>query len=338
MTRSIIKAIKPIADFYADAVSFATQGYYSFDAQDWADALPNRKSAKAIAIETDFTYAIHNQPDYEAKVGYKFVGDFSKKGGVWSGTVDKLQFLRDGEVVGVINLNSEVDISRVVNVAGSGLIWNELTVTGLKGALSKTHDRINGSLGDDVIKLGKGNDQINASHGDDVVKGGGGMDSIDGFDGNDRLYGGGGADLLMGKGGDDRLFGQGGADRFQFDGQGTNVWTGGKGGDLFQACGLLWDKTSPTTVTDFKAAQGDKLDLSGLSALLFGEADEVRYIGTEAFSGEAGVVEIRMEDGLVAIDDGGDGIADYGLMLEGLGAFDLSDTSWIALPEPWAFA
>ena len=197
MTPSIIKSIKPIAKYYADVVSFATKGYYAFDAEDWAEALPGRRTATAITVETEFSYQIHNQPDFEAEVGYRFLGDFRKSGGAWSGTVDRLQFLRDGEVVGVIDLGSEVDVGRVLNVGGSGLIWNELTVSGLKGAFSRANDDVHGSLGDDVLDLGKGHDRINASRGDDVVRGGGGRDLIDGFDGNDRLYGGGGADRFV---------------------------------------------------------------------------------------------------------------------------------------------
>ena len=335
MTPSIIKSIKPIAKYYADVVSFATKGYYAFDAEDWAEALPGRRTATAITVETDFSYQIHNQPDFEAEVGYRFLGDFRKSGGAWSGTVDRLQFLRDGEVVGVIDLRSEVDVGRVLNVGGSGLIWNELTVSGLKGAFSRANDDVHGSLGDDVLDLGKGHDRINASRGDDVVRGGGGRDLIDGFDGNDRLYGGGGADRLIGKGGDDRLFGGGGGDTFESDGQGDNAWTGGKGGDFFQVAALDWDGSARSTVADFKARQGDTLDLREFSPLLYNEAESIRYIGAEAFSATAGAAEIRMQDGLVSIDADGDGTADYGLMLDGLDAFDAGVTGWIALPEGW---
>lgn len=323
---------------YADVFAFATKGFYTFDPTDWADALPARKTAKAISVTTDFSYQIHNQPDYEATVGYKFIGDFSKTAGAWTGTIDKVQFLRDGAVFGVVDLNSGVDISRVVNVGGSGLIWNELTVSGLRGALTGVADYFNGSLGDDILNLGAGNDNVNASRGNDVVRGGGGHDLIDGFDGDDRLFGGGGNDRLEGKGGDDRLFGQLGKDVFAADSQGTNVWTGGKGADMFQASYLNWDKSSPTTVTDFKARQGDKLDLTEFAPLLFNEVDEVRFIGKRAFSAEAGVMEIRMENGLVSIDQHGDGIADAGVLLDGLTHFKAVQTNWIALPEWWDFS
>ncbi|GHF36781.1 calcium-binding protein [Seohaeicola zhoushanensis] len=338
MAKSVIKSLVPEPLYYADVFSFATQGYYSFDAQDWADAMPVRKSVKAITVSTDISYQIHNQPDFEAVFGYKFIGDFSRAGGTWSGTIERVQFLRDGEVMGVVQINSGVDISRVVNVAGSGLIWNELTSTGLRGSLTNTADIINGSVGDDVINLGAGNDKINASLGNDVIRGGGGHDYIDGYNGNDRIYGGGGNDQLFGNGNDDRLFGQAGNDRFYADSQGTNVWTGGKGADMFQASSLNWDKTSPTTVTDFNARQGDKLDLTELTPLLYNEVDEIRYIGKRAFSGTEGVMEIRMNNGLVTIDATGDGIADYGLMLDGLTNFKSAQTNWIALPDGWDFS
>jgi len=337
MAKSVIRSMQPEPLYYADVFSFATRGFYFFDVDDWADALPTKNSASAITVTTDFVYMIHGMPDYEAKVGYKFLGDFSKSDGNWTGTIDRVQFVRDGAVFGVIDLNSGVDISRVVNVGGSGLIWNELTVTGLRGTLTNAADIINGSLGDDVINLGAGNDQINASRGDDIVRGGGGHDDIDGYDGNDTLYGGAGNDRLYGKGGDDRLFGEAGKDTFVADSQGTNIWTGGKGADMFQVSSLRWDKTSPTTVTDFNARQGDKLDLTEFSPLLYNEVDELRYIGKKAFSGTEGVLEIRMQNGLVAIDSNGDGIADWGLELDGLDSFKAAKTNWIALPDWWDF-
>lgn len=338
MTKSVIKSMTAEPAFYADVFAFATQGFYFFDAQDWADALPAGNDARAITVTTDFTYQINNQPDYQATVGYRFVGDFSNSGGIWTGEIDKVQFLRDGDVFSLVDLNSGVDLSRVANVGGSGLIWNELTVTGLRGKLTGATDYFNGSLGDDILILGAGNDQVNASRGNDIVRGGGGDDLIDGFDGNDKLYGGGGNDRLEGKGGDDMLFGQAGRDTFAADSQGTNVWTGGKGADMFQASGLKFDKTSWTTVTDFKARQGDKLDLTEFAALLFNEADEVRFIGKRAFAAESGVMEIRMKDGLVSIDQEGDGIADFGLLLDGLNTFRAAQTGWIELPEWWDFS
>lgn len=338
MTKSVIKSVSPEPLYYADVFSFATTGFHYYDAQDWADALPARNAAKAITLTTDFSYQIHNQPDYQAEVGYRFFGDFSQSGGNWTGTITRVQFLRDGDIVGVVAVNSGVDFSRVVNVAGSGLIWNELTQTGLRGALTNAPDYINGSVGDDIINLGAGNDTINASYGNDIVRGGAGHDQIDGFGGNDTLFGGAGNDRLEGKGGDDRLFGQAGKDTFASDGQGKNTWTGGLGADKFQVSGLNWDKTSPTTVTDFKARQGDKLDLTEFSPLLYNEVDEIRYIGKRAFSGTDGVAEIRMENGLVTIDTTGDGIADYGLMLDGLTQYKASATNWIAIPDWWDFS
>ena len=338
MAKSVIKSIKPICLYYADVVSLATKGRFSFDAQDWDDALPGRKAAKAIKVETDFTYQIHNQPDYEAEMGYRFLGDFRKSGGVWSGEVEKVQFLRDGKIMGVVKINSEVDISRIVDVASAGMIWNELTSTGLKGGLSKKRDDINGSVSDDVINLGGGHDQINASLGDDLVRGGGGHDLIDGYNGNDVLKGGAGDDYLIGNGGDDRLFGQGGDDVFQGDSQGSNIWRGGKGADDFQVSSLNWDQSAPTRVRDFNLRQGDQVDLSDFNILTFYEVDEIRYIGKRNFSGEDRVLEIQMRKGMVAMDYNGDKVADYGLKLDGMGTFKGSDLSWIDLPEGWDFA
>lgn len=337
MTKSVIKSLTAEPLFYADTFSFATKGYFQFDADDWSQALPGRAVTKAITVTTDFSYQIHNQPDYVAEVGYRFFGDFSKSAGQWSGTVTRVQIMRDGDVFGTIQINSGVDIGRIVNVAGSGLIWNELTQTGLRGTFTNVTDYFNGSVGDDILNLGAGNDQVNASKGNDIVRGGAGHDMIDGYDGDDRLFGGAGNDRLIGNGGNDRLFGQRGNDTFETDGQGSNIWTGGPGADRFQPAYLKWDKTSTSTVTDFNMRQGDKLDLTEFTALTFFQVDELRYIGKRAFSGTDGVMEIRMENGLVTIDENGDGVADAGLMLEGLTTISPRQTDWIALPDGWDF-
>ena len=74
MPRSVIKSIDAEPDYFSNPMLFLTQGYVFFDAQDWGDALPSKKAAKSISLTTDFTYQIHNQPDYNAEFGYKFVG------------------------------------------------------------------------------------------------------------------------------------------------------------------------------------------------------------------------------------------------------------------------
>lgn len=116
--------------------------------------------------------------------------------------------------------------------------------------------------GGDAARIG--NDRLSsienviASRYDDVIVGSSvanrlrGMDGNDrmvGLDGNDRLEGAAGVDVLSGDLGNDRLSGGLGKDRL----------TGGSGKDAF-----IFDTvpSSRDTITDFSAAEGDKIQLS----------------------------------------------------------------------------
>lgn len=338
MTRSLITGLTPEPVFYADVFSLFTQGQLFFDSADWSEALPSGNRTNSIAVSTEFTYQIHNQPDFTMDAGVTLLGNFRQENGSWTGRITAIEFMRDGDVVGEIDIRSGVDLSRVVNVASSGLIWNELTTSGVRGRLTNTTDYINGSLGDDILFGGGGADSINGSRGDDRIDGGGGNDYLDGFDGNDTLLGGRGADRLDGKGGDDTVFGGAGRDTFASDFVGDNVWTGGKGGDLFQVGNWFADGDVSTRVTDFNRSKGDKLDLTELPPLLYNEVDEVRFIGRRDFSNDADVLEIRMENGFVEINYVDDRFVEYALHLEGLNSFKASQTNWIVLPDGWEFS
>ena len=156
MPKSLINGLTPEPLFYADVFSLVTQGRFAFDDQDWADALPSGNRASSITISTEYTYQIHNQPDFAMEAGLTFYGKFRKVDGDWTGKITQVEFERDGMVVGDIQIRSGVDFSRVQDVKPVGLIWNELTVTGLKGSLTSAQDYINGSLGDDIIFAGGG--------------------------------------------------------------------------------------------------------------------------------------------------------------------------------------
>lgn len=95
--------------------------------------------------------------------------------------------------------------------------------------------------------------------------------------GNDRLVGGAGADTLSGNGGDDALSGGGGADSLAggagadtlLGGLGADTLAGGAGADLFllQGTGAVESTLSaPDRITDFNAAEGDRLSLRGQPA------------------------------------------------------------------------
>ncbi|EMV9186202.1 type I secretion C-terminal target domain-containing protein, partial [Escherichia coli] len=79
-------------------------------------------------------------------------------------------------------------------------------------------------------------------------------------DGNDILYGQGGNDFLFGENGNDILFGGTGDDQLT-GGKGDDILTGGAGADTF-----IWKAgdVGNDTITDFKAGEGDRIDLSEL--------------------------------------------------------------------------
>jgi Ca2+-binding RTX toxin-like protein len=79
-------------------------------------------------------------------------------------------------------------------------------------------------------------------------------------DGNDTLLGGGGNDILFGQGGNDSLDGGKGND-ILLGGTGNDTLIGGLGGDTF-----VWKAgdTGNDVIKDFKAADGDRIDLRDL--------------------------------------------------------------------------
>ncbi|KJK01817.1 hypothetical protein UB43_07150 [Pseudomonas sp. 21] len=105
-------------------------------------------------------------------------------------------------------------------------------------------------------------DYIKANHALFNVEGDtrGGDDHLYGGDGNDILYGQGGNDFLFGENGNDILFGGTGDDQLT-GGKGDDILTGGAGADTF-----IWKAgdIGNDTITDFKAGEGDRIDISDL--------------------------------------------------------------------------
>ncbi|VVQ24541.1 hypothetical protein PS938_05612 [Pseudomonas fluorescens] len=94
----------------------------------------------------------------------------------------------------------------------------------------------------DVSGAHDGNDTLLGGAGNDILFGSGGNDNLDGGKGNDILLGGTGSDTLMG-------------------GQGNDILIGGSGGDTF-----VWKAgdTGNDVIKDFKASEGDRIDLRDL--------------------------------------------------------------------------
>ncbi|MFG1379946.1 type I secretion C-terminal target domain-containing protein, partial [Xanthobacter autotrophicus] len=72
------------------------------------------------------------------------------------------------------------------------------------------------------------------------------------------------------------------------------------------------------TITDFSAAQGDRIDLSQIDAnTTVGGNQDFTFLGTAAFTGHAGELrETAVAGGyLVSGDLNGDGVSDFQLMV-----------------------
>ncbi|GJD40133.1 MULTISPECIES: calcium-binding protein [Methylobacterium] len=229
------------------------------------------------------------------------------------------------------------------NLSGFG---NDLdnAITGNDG-----NNRLSGGAGDDVMTGRGGNDTLLGGTGADTMRGGTGNDTYvidnagdraieqpgEGFDtirstvshtmeantekmvlsgtaaltangnaGNNEIYGNAGDTAIYGGDGRDLLYGRGGADTFVFkDVTDSDVAIGGR--DI---------------VKDFDFAQGDRIDFSAIDANSGLAGDQgFQFVGTQAFSGEAG--ELRMKFGggntLLQGDTNGDGAVDFSVLLQG---------------------
>ena len=140
--------------------------------------------------------------------------------------------------------------------------------------------------------------------------GGTGNDVISGNSASNRLQGGGGDDLLNGLAGTDRAEGGAGADIFVFSAAGHSM------GYLLRSDGA---KFTPDVLVDFTSGV-DRIDLSAIDAIAGTAADDAfAFIGTAAFSNQAGQLRYEAADGLVHIfgDLDGDGVADLHIMASG---------------------
>ena len=129
-------------------------------------------------------------------------------------------------------------------------------------------DAVNGNKGDDTIDGGagpggdwllggQGNDLIGAHAGPNILNGNLGSDVVVGGDGDDTVRGGQGDDLLNGGAGNDHLLGDLGNDNL----------TGGAGADTFHFA----QNGGHDLVTDFSAAEGDRIELDGAAAYTLGQ-------------------------------------------------------------------
>lgn len=142
------------------------------------------------------------------------------------------------------------------------------------------NDRLSGNAGSDTLRGDAGHDTLIGGSGADSMAGGLGNDVLWGGSGADRLHGNAGRDGLIGGSGDDRLNGQDGNDLLN-GGTGRDILSGGAGADrfVFVDAAESPSRALADRITDFSHAEGDRIDLSDLSA------DRLTFIGSGPFTG-----------------------------------------------------
>ncbi|WP_431859118.1 calcium-binding protein, partial [Azospirillum sp.] len=152
---------------------------------------------------------------------------------------------------------------------------------------------------------------------DDLLQAGNSATSLYGYGGNDGLLGGNGNDYLYGGTGHDWMEGGAGGDVLD-GGAGEDTLAGGTGADLFK-CWLTVDSGDWDTITDFNAAQGDRIDISAIDVSSAPGNQPFTFIGEAEFAGVAGQLRLSVASSVtwVLADLDGDGFQDMGLSLYG---------------------
>ncbi|AIN61380.1 retention module-containing protein [Pseudomonas soli] len=178
----------------------------------------------------------------------------------------------------------------------------------------------------DVSRSNDGADTLLGGNGNDIIFGQGGNDYIDGGKGNDILLGGTGNDTLLGGEGNDMLFGGAGND-ILIGGKGDDIMTGGSGADTF-----VWKAgdLGNDVIKDFKASEGDRLDLRDL---LQGEKASTidNFLKITTVGGES-TLQVSTEGKLNAA--GGLANADVSIKLEGVNWSNTTINSLISGADP----
>ncbi|MBO9998251.1 MAG: hypothetical protein J7641_04450 [Cyanobacteria bacterium SID2] len=125
------------------------------------------------------------------------------------------------------------------------------------------NDSLLGHGGDDTVAAGRDNDSIEGGNANDILFGNLGNDALRGGENDDLIFGGQDNDVLLGDNGDDLVSGDRGEDTISGS-LGFDTLTGGSGADVFflSRDGAVSDASLADKLTDFNAAEGDKIAFS----------------------------------------------------------------------------
>ncbi len=185
------------------------------------------------------------------------------------------------------------------------------------------NDTLYGGYGNDSLHGGDGNDKLLGESDNDYLDGGNGNDTLNGAAGNDSFNGGLGRDILSGGVGNDTLTGGAGKDNL----------TGGIGADKFKFAAVSESGITATTrdtITDFKIAQSDKIDLSAIDAntAVTGNDGFATLNQGATFSGSFSVSAALFFDQTTHIlwgNNDADATADFSILLTGVTTLSTSD-------------
>ncbi|MBW8882013.1 MAG: hypothetical protein JF615_11540, partial [Asticcacaulis sp.] len=134
-----------------------------------------------------------------------------------------------------------------------------MLATSFEGAIGSTfNDTLVGDEGVNIIRGNTGGDSIDGAGGDDLLDGEAGADTVHGGDGVDSVHGGQNDDMIYGEAGNDELYGD----------LGNDTVTGGIGADSFH----ISANGGHDIVTDFKASEGDRVNLDHAAVYTVGQA------------------------------------------------------------------
>lgn len=209
---------------------------------------------------------------------------------------------------------------------------------------------LSGMGGNDVLSGGRAADRLDGGDGNDIVSYAGRSDAIavdlaSGANGDNDLLisiegveGGSGDDRLLGTASYDRLTGGDGDDRLQGGGSG-DLLTGGDGADLFvfgSATDSLNTSIGRDRLTDFNAAEGDRIDLSAIP-VSDGLANPLSFRGSAGYTGTAGEVRVTTSAtagyAAVSVDIDGDRRSDMLILVAGSPADIGKDALVLAGPD-----